>query len=188
MQKFDTKIINFFGGAGVGKTAAATNIFSFLKENGREVEYAPEVAKDLVWDGAYSTLQDVVFMLGQAHNRVYKLVNQVEYIICDGPFLLHLPYVWYENRLDKYIEKDRYEIRSYLEKIIVVLAKQPNNINFYIQRDTNLPYFPAGRVETLEQAMVVDAQIKHNFHNFNIPYTLCTTQNAVQVVKEYLTR
>ncbi len=181
-----TKILNFFGGPNVGKTSTANYIFSFLKETGKEVELAPEVAKELVWDGALSTLEDVIYVFGEQHRRIYRLMNQVEYIVADGPLLCQLPYIWYDNRLNKYNPTEIYSIQSHLQKIIVCLAKRPENINFNIARLTNLPYQQVGRVENLSEAQKVDNEILNNFSRFDIPFIPCTTTTARDIVKEYI--
>ena len=78
-------------GPGSGKSTAATGVFSLLKMHDLNVEYVPEVAKDLAWE---DRLTDVTYMhiVGRQVERMERLRDKVDYIITDSPLLMQAAY------------------------------------------------------------------------------------------------
>lgn len=51
-----TKIINFIGGPGVGKSTTALGVAYNLKKRRLNIEYVAEYAKDVTWEGTHALL------------------------------------------------------------------------------------------------------------------------------------
>lgn len=69
-----TKIINIFGGPGVGKSGIAAGVFSKMKANHIQVEFAAEVAKDYVWEERFNVLKnDQLAIFAKSHRRIDRL-------------------------------------------------------------------------------------------------------------------
>jgi hypothetical protein len=94
-------VVNLFGGAGVGKSTTAAQVFAALKELGIETELASELAKDLVWAKHVNTLVDhPVYVLGEQIRRVEVLAyhEDLQVVVTDSPFMLATVYAEDEPR------------------------------------------------------------------------------------------
>ena len=56
------KVLNFYGGAGIGKSTIAADIFSKLKRKGHKTELVGEYAKWLWYQNATDIVQDQLVM------------------------------------------------------------------------------------------------------------------------------
>jgi len=92
MKKKQTKIINFYGGPGVGKTTAAAYVFSQLKMHNKSVELVTEYAKELTWLKNRNSQQDYEIAIYQL-NRIESAMDEHDYVVTDAPILLQLAYV-----------------------------------------------------------------------------------------------
>lgn len=98
------RVINLFGGPGVGKSTTAAGLFAKLKLSGRRAELVTEFAKDLVYEQSHHVLGDSLHVLAQQFHRQWRLAGQgVDYVITDSPLLLNPVYAqglfrapWYE--------------------------------------------------------------------------------------------
>ena len=128
-----TKIINFFGGPGTGKSTSASGLFSWMKENNYSVELIQEFAKDLVYEQNYTLLQNQIYVFSEQFRRQYRLLDKVDYIITDSPLLLSSVYFEY------YLKDNEFFTDEYKHKSIDYFDssfRQFDNINFYIRRKT----------------------------------------------------
>jgi nicotinamide riboside kinase len=83
-----TKIINFFGAPGTGKSTLAADLFSTMKKAKESVELITEYAKDLTWSKRKEELKNQVYVFGKQLNRIMNVYGQVEFIVTDSPILL----------------------------------------------------------------------------------------------------
>jgi len=146
-------VVNLFAGPGTGKSTTATGVFSILKLNGVNCEYVPEFAKDLTWEERSKTLQNQIYLFGKQYHRMWRLFDQVDVIITDAPFILGLVYGIFD-----------------LSMIQVMMGRfvECNNLNFFLRRTK--PYNPKGRNQTLEEAKLIDGQIKATLIGHQIDY------------------
>ncbi|MDD4188278.1 MAG: hypothetical protein PHX04_05955 [Bacilli bacterium] len=151
-----TIVVNFFAGAGTGKTTLATDIFSRLKKLNVETELALEFAKDLVWEENFNTLKNQMYVFGHQLHRIERLIGKVDVVITDSPLLLSIIY------------RPEY-LSNVFDKLVLEVFNSYNNLNYFIERTHN--YNPNGRVEkTLEEASIKDNQIRQLLINNNITY------------------
>lgn len=150
-----TKLINMFAGPGAGKSTMAAGLFYRMKTEGFNVELAPEYAKDLVYEGRMSTMKNQLYILGKQHNRIERLKDHVDYIITDSPLLLS-----YYYGLGQYPD-------SFYD-LVVDIHDSFDNVNYFVSRLK--PYSEIGRVQTMEEAKIVDQGIKHMLLENNIKY------------------
>ena len=80
------KVLNFYGGAGIGKSTIAAAIFSKLKRKGHKTELVGEYAKWLWYQNATDIVQDQLVMHEHAKfdNVEYLLHRNHEFISIDG--------------------------------------------------------------------------------------------------------
>lgn len=151
-----TKIINLFAGPGAGKSTTASGIFYLMKSMGINCELILEYAKDLTWEKRTQAISNQVYVFGKQVQRLERVMNQVDYIITDSPILLSLIY-------------NNNEPLSF-SQYVVDKFKSYHNINFFIKRDKD--YNPAGRNQTLEEAIEIDNVILDILDANYIPYKI----------------
>jgi hypothetical protein len=150
-----TKIINFFAGPSAGKSTMAAQTFAELKWRGVNCELVTEYAKDLVWGRNLATLENQIYVFAKQHNRIYRLLGQVEYIITDSPFLLS---VFYDKTKD-----------PNFQRLVMSEFNKLDNINFFLERRKD--FNPKGRIHNLEESEAIDKAIKGLLNDYNIPFT-----------------
>lgn len=148
-----TICINFFAGAGAGKSTIATWLHSMLKMHGITSEYTGEVAKDLAWEGRLGLKLNDINLFGEQHNRQFRLDGQVDCIISDSPLLLSLVYRSQDNLFNALVLQ---EFNKY------------DNISFYVRRTK--PYIQRGRKESKKGAMVIDRKTIDMLVSNHVPY------------------
>lgn len=153
-----TKIINIFGGPGIGKSTIVAGLFHQMKIRHLDVEIANEVAKDYVWENRYDVLkEDQLIVFAKQHRRIFRLADKVDFVIADCPLLMCIPYIpenFYEN----------------LEPLMVEAHFAFDNINFVLNR-ANVDYNPNGRYHTEEQSKRKHQEIVDMLHLYDPDYT-----------------
>lgn len=148
-------VVNLFAGPGAGKSSMMASVFSFLKWNDVNCEMAPEYAKEVVWEKTENLLKNQVYVFGQQHQRICRLISQVDVIITDSPLLLSIIY-------DPSKDKN-------LRELILGEFNKLNNKNYFILRKKK--YNPSGRIQqTVEEAQNIDHRIKELLQDYSIPF------------------
>lgn len=181
MKKVNTLVVNLFAGPSAGKSTFMGGIFWDLKWEGINVEMTQEYAKEVVWEGSLSKLDDQIYIFGKQNRRLVRLDNKLDVMVTDSPIILSTVY----DELYKGNDYDR-ELRS----LIMKEFKKYRNVNFFIQRNPD-HYDERGRVQNLKQAMNVDAQILNYLDDHNIPYHTIPSKKEnlgmiVDIIKKYL--
>lgn len=161
----ETKIINFFGGPGIGKSTQACGLYTEMKKNHMNVEYTYEFPKEVAWEGNISQLKDQFFITANQHRNISRLYGKVEYIIVDSPIILGC---FYESRYGSDYPSSHYSM-SGLSKFLWELFKQYDNINILLTRNEET-YDPNGRLQKLEEAIDIDKDIKETLEINNIHF------------------
>lgn len=121
---------------------------------GINCELVRKYAKDKVWEGCYTTLDDQIYVFGKQLHRMSILADKVDVIITDSPVLLSM---YYTKELTK-------EFKS----LILSEFSSFNNMNYFINRKK--AYITAGRMQTEDEAKVIDG-VLCNLLAFNfIPF------------------
>lgn len=161
----ESKIINFFGGPGIGKSTQASGLFTEMKRNHMSVEYTYEFPKEVAWEGNISQLRDQFFITANQHRNISRLYGKVEYIIVDSPIILGC---FYEQRYGEGYPASFYGVTG-LSNFLWNLFKQYNNVNILLNRN-NETYDPNGRIQDLQEAQEIDADIKETLLVNSIPF------------------
>ena len=78
------KVLNFYGGAGIGKSTIAADIFSKLKRKGHKTELVGEYAKWLWYQNATDIVEDQLYLFAEQVHRLKTLERYgVEYAVCE---------------------------------------------------------------------------------------------------------
>lgn len=180
----DSKIINLFGGPGIGKSTQASGLFTEMKKHHMSVEYTYEFPKEVAWEGNVSQLSDQFFITANQHRNISRLYGKVEYIIVDSPIVLGC---FYEQRYGEGYPASFYG-KTGLSKFLWNLFGQYENINILLTRN-NETYDSNGRLQDLKEAQEIDADIKETLIINSISFTefMVGTNTAVDIFN-YITQ
>lgn len=165
-----TKIINFYGGPGVGKSTQSSGLYYEMKKRGYSVEMPYEYPKVLAWDQNYNAVKDQLYVIGNQHRNIARLHGQVDYIIVDSPILLSLVY---KNR---YSDENEYPSNLYGEKFdefMLDLNSKYDSLNIVLVREEEL-FNQDGRFQDLEESIEIDDDIINMLNENEIEYITVT--------------
>lgn len=173
------KIVNLFGGPGVGKSTLAAGLFFNMKQQGLQCELVTEYAKDVTWEGRDKLLSDQLYLFAKQNRRLVRLLDHpIEYAITDSPVLLCAAYAKLNGVVDK---------QSNLVPLILEVFASYDNINIVLQRDPTF-YSQTGRSQTLDQAHEIDNVVVTMLDEFKLPYhSIAVGENAIQAVLRLVT-
>ena len=154
MVYLKTLVVNLLGGPGCGKSSVRAGVFHDLKFSGIECEEAAEYAKDLTWAKNQFTLQNQIHVFGEQHNRIFRLLNQVEVIITDSSLLL-TPI--YDKRTNDTLRRLALEEYNSMWNYTVLLIREK-------------PYNPNGRNQDENGAKEIDIKIADFLLDNKIPF------------------
>jgi len=160
-----TKIINLFGGPGIGKSSIAAGLTYKLKKKHIKVDNPYEFPKQLAWDENHLAIKDQLYVLANQHRGIVKSYNKVDYIILDSPILLSLVY---RNEYGG----DSYPSNLYgqsFDKMVLDVFNQYENINIVLER-TEGDYNEKERYQDIKQSILLDKKIEDSLINNNISY------------------
>ena len=160
-----SKIVNIFGGPGIGKSTIAAGVTYQLKKNHISCDQPYEFPKLLAWDENHSAIQDQLYVLANQHRGIVKSYGKVDYIVLDSPILLSLTYRNYYKGID-------YPSSLYgesFDKMVLDVFNQYDNINIVLQRADGV-HNDMERYQNLEESIKLDNKIEETLINNNIPY------------------
>jgi hypothetical protein len=179
-----SKIINLFGGPGIGKSTQASGLYFEMKKLGMSVEMPYEYPKVLAWDKNYNAVKDQLYVIGNQHRNIARLYGQVDYIIVDSPILLSLVYK------DKYDDAPEYPSFLYGEKFnefILDLNSKYDSLNIVLERDSDM-FNQDGRFQDLEESLEIDDDIVKVLDSNNINYNIVKVDdNSIKTILSLLT-
>ena len=144
-------VVNMFASPCSGKTTLAALVFGALKVsgNGMSCEWAPEIAKEFVWEGRRDALSNRIHALGAQDLRISRLEGKADIVVTDGPVLLNLAYARLEGGWPA----------CYAETCIWAHRRHPS-LNVFVERPPGLGYSRAGRNEDEGGASAADREIR----------------------------
>ena len=160
-----TKIVNLFGGPGIGKSSIASGLTYKLKKQHISCDNPYEFPKLLAWDENHSAIRDQLFVLANQHRGIVKSYGKVDYIILDSPILLSLTY-------KSYYKSGIYPATLYgdnFDKMVLDIHNQYENINIVLSRCDG-KHSDVERFQNLEESIELDGEIEATLKNNNLPY------------------
>jgi len=160
-----SKIVNLFGGPGVGKSSIAAGITYKLKKNHINCDQPYEFPKLLAWDENHSAIQDQLYVLANQHRGIVKSYGKVDYIVLDSPILLSLTY-------RNYYKGTEYPSSLYgesFDKMVLDTFNQYDNINIVLDRADGV-HNNDERYQNLEESKELDGVIENSLIENNIPF------------------
>jgi nicotinamide riboside kinase len=83
-----TLVINLFGGAGIGKSTFAANLFGEMKAKGYNVELAREWVKLWAYEKRNLTYADQAIVFGHQIYEETQFYGKIDVLITDSPLIL----------------------------------------------------------------------------------------------------
>ena len=162
-----SKIVNLFGGPGIGKSSIANGLTYKLKKKHISCDNPYEFPKVLAWDENHNAIKDQLYVLANQHRGIVKSFGKVDYIILDSPIILSLVYKSVYEGLE-------YPATLYgdsFDKMVLDIHNQYDTLNILLKR-TEGGYNEKERYQTLDESKVLDDAIENTLINNNIPYTI----------------
>lgn len=151
-----SRVVNFFAGAGAGKSTLCAGVFAELKNRGLNVEIAHEYAKDLVWEERHIAVSDQLYIFAKQYHKLFRLKDKVDIILTDSPLLfstVYLPENYY----------------THFKPLVIEAHYSFANMNFFVNRTK--PYNSSGRLQTIDEAKKIDDVVRQRLFELSIPYT-----------------
>lgn len=158
-------VINLIGGPGSGKSTTMAGVFHELKIHGVNCEMIPEYAKDRVYEEAFNTLQDQIYIFAKQSHKIWRLVNKVDVIVMDASLLTIPIYDKTHN--------------STLKKMVIEEFNRSENLVYFIDRG-NVAYKEEGRTESFTEAQAIDKHYIDICKEYHIPFVSVTNTEAVE--------
>ncbi len=162
-----TKIVNLFGGPGVGKSSLASGLTYKLKKKHITCDNPYEFPKLLAWDENHSAIKDQLYVLANQHRGIVKSYGKVDYIILDSPILLSLVY----RSVYRGTEYPATLYGESFDKMVLDIHNQYDSLNIVLKR-TEGGYNEKERYQSLDESKELDAQIENSLIKHNIPYNI----------------
>jgi deoxyadenosine/deoxycytidine kinase len=160
-----TKIINLFGGPGIGKSSIAAGLTYKLKKQHITCDNPYEFPKLLAWDENHSAIRDQLFVLANQHRGIVKSYGKVDYIILDSPILLSLTY-------KSFYKSNEYPATLYgesFDNMVLDIYNRYDNINIVLKRSEG-KHNNSERYQNLEESIQLDSVIEDSLKNNDLPY------------------
>lgn len=163
-----SKVINLFGGPGIGKSSIASGLTYKLKKNHINCDNPYEFPKVLAWDENYSAISDQLYVVANQHRGIVKSFGKVDYIILDSPVILSLIYKDYYNqkRGSDYPSK---LYKDSFDQMILDIHNGYDSINILLKRSEG-NHNEKERYQNLSESIEIDAMIKDALDAHEIEY------------------
>ncbi len=166
-------VVNLFGGPGCGKSTMAALLFGEVKCRYPELvaELTTEFAKDLVWEGRYGALRNQVYVIGEQHQRIERVVGKVDTIITDSPVLLSAIY-----RPGDYPPA--------FDELAHWLHRRFPSVNVLLERPQGA-FEKEGRIQDYDQSLEIDTAIRELLEDNAISYVKAspTPEDAERIAR-----
>jgi len=176
-----SKLINLFGGPGIGKSSIAAGLTYKLKKKHISCNNPYEFPKKLAWDHNIPAIKDQLYVFANQHRGIAECYGKVDYIIIDSPVLFSTIYHTYYTK--------GYPAEFYgqpFHDLVVDLHKRYNNLNILLER-TDGAHNEDERFQDYEESIAIDKLCKEILDKHDIPYhTIKVDGKAVKKIMKLL--
>ena len=165
------KVINLWGGPGIGKSTTAAGLFYAMKQQQLNVELVTEYAKDAVWERRQNLFDDQIYIFAKQQRRIARLKGHgIDWVITDSPIPTGLIYA------------NLKEYGPSFPNLVMEVFNQYINYNFLLSR--NWKYNPIGRNQKNEdEATVFDRKVESLLNAWQLDFEHITAgETAVDYI------
>lgn len=155
------KVVNLIGPPGAGKSTAAHALVAHLKRQGYLAEMVFEYAKTCVWWDRRKEMEDQFYITAKQNHKQFMLQGKVEVVVTDSPILLgslYMPSWMHKSKAGK----------NFTE-LLLAQENRYDNKYFFINRVH--AFDPLGRIQSEEEAEVIERDLKEKMEEWGVPYT-----------------
>lgn len=163
------RIINLFGGPGVGKSVQAAGIYFFGGLAGLRMAPIAEYAKGRTLLGDRGTLGFQGYVTLKQWFDQARVDERYELMVTDSPFLIGLLY------------PGRGSTPSF-PTYLLELYDEFDNLNILLERNPAIAYDEVGRNQTEEEAEEKDALAVEVLRKYQLPHEVVTTNGIASVL------
>jgi nicotinamide riboside kinase len=159
-----SKLINLFGGPGIGKSSIAAGLTYKLKKKHISCNNPYEFPKKLAWDHNIPAIKDQLYVFANQHRGIAECYGKVDYIIIDSPVLFSTIYHTYYTK--------GYPAEFYgqpFHDLVVDLHKKYDNLNILLERADGV-HNDGERFQDKEESIAIDKLCKEILDKHDIPY------------------
>lgn len=168
-----TRVVNFHGGPGAGKSTVKAGVFYLLKIAGYRVAQVEEYATELSVEAAWDKLTDQRGVLMEQNARLRRWVGKVDFILSDSPLILSSLYAPTEFDTPGFHTLVRQTFDSY------------DNVNVWLRRPQSA-YQLYGRHHSEAEAIQLDARLRNLLGEGFIDFEEQAHENTHKAVADYL--
>lgn len=174
-------VINFIAGPSVGKSLVSALVYAELKLLGHTTEYVQEYAKSLVWMKKWEKLNNQYLVTMKQYEMIKAVydVPSIQYTVVDSSLLLCL----YYNRIN---ENNVSNVQK-TDEMTLNKLQEFENIFIVLDRHPDAKYEEAGRVQTHQEAIQVDKDLRVMLKDLKLPYkSFLSCKESVPDIIEYI--
>jgi deoxyadenosine/deoxycytidine kinase len=179
-----SKVINLFGGPGVGKSSIAAGLIHKLKKKHISCDAPYEFPKVLAWDNNKEAIKDQLYVLANQHRGIAKSYGKVDYIVVDSPIILSMVYKDYYNNPQKspsclYLEE--------FDNLILKMHNYYDNVNIVLVRSKDGEHNEKERYHNLNESIELDTTIVGTLNKYNINFIeVPVDENTIDVILKHI--
>lgn len=182
LEDIDTSkpfLINFYGGAGIGKSTTAMLITAELKKMGLNADYINETAKLHIYNGeSYlldGSIENQISLFKEQKEKIDMMYKSVHLSVTDSPLLMY----------GVYAKKGDSQSLHEFKEAISDMYYDYNNINILLVRDLSIPYEKEGRVHSLEESTQIDKEVENTLVDNRVPFVV-RERNDIDGICDYI--
>jgi nicotinamide riboside kinase len=176
-----SKLINLFGGPGIGKSGIAAGITYKMKKKHISVNNPYEFPKRLAWDNNIPAIKDQLYVFANQHRGIAESYGKVDYIVIDSPILFSTIYHTYYT--------EGYPAEFYgqpFHDLVVDLHRKYDSINILLERGETV-HNDDERFQSYEQSIEIDKLCKKILDDNNISYHIVKVgKNTVKKIMKII--
>jgi hypothetical protein len=176
-----SKLINLFGGPGIGKSGIAAGITYKMKKKHIKVNNPYEFPKRLAWDNNIPAISDQLYVFANQHRGIAECYGKVDYIVIDSPILFSTIYHRYYTK--------GYPAEMYgkvFHDMVIDLHRRYGSINILLERGVTI-HNDDERFQNYKQSVEIDTLCKNVLDETKSPYhTVKVGDNSVKDIMKII--
>ena len=176
-----SKLINLFGGPGIGKSGIAAGITYKMKKKHIKVNNPYEFPKKLAWDNNIPAISDQLYVFANQHRGIAECYGKVDYIVIDSPILFSTIYHRYYTK--------GYPAQMYgkvFHDMVIDLHRRYSSINILLERGVTI-HNDDERFQNYKQSVEIDTLCKNVLDETKSPYhTVKVGDNSVKDIMKII--